>query len=90
MHDFGEYTANAGFHLFGRCLPSPLAQELSVLVEHHHAAVAVAIGKVHIAIFRVAGDTRRLVEPVMCGIAARPALAAVGGVKHAFGANLQQ
>jgi hypothetical protein len=44
VHVVGEHAGHAVLDFLRRPLAAPLAQEFAVLVEHHYAAVAVAIG----------------------------------------------
>jgi hypothetical protein len=90
VHDFGKCAADAGFHFLRRRLPAPLPQEFAVSIEHHHAPVAVAIGKVNVTVFRIAGDARRLVEPVVARVQVLAPLCAVDGIEHALLADLHQ
>ena len=54
----GEHAGHGLLRFLVGRLASPLAQELAVLVEHHDAPVAVAVGDVDVAVARIDHDGR--------------------------------
>ena len=90
VHDLRERAARAGLDFLLRRLLSPLAQELSVAVEHRHAPVAVSVGDVDIAVRGIDDDAGGIEELRAAGVEQLPFGRAVRRIEDAALADLQQ
>ena len=89
VHDLGEHARHRLLRFLVGRLPSPLPQELAVLVEHHDAAVAIAVGDEDIAVVGIDHDRGRHVELVLRGILALALAGAVDRIELEALADLQ-
>ena len=90
MNDLGEDAGCAFLCFLVGCLAAPLAQELSVFVEHHDAAVAVAVGDIDVAVGRIDHDRRRHVQLILGSVEANTLSRTIDGIELAADADLQQ
>src|SRR5204862_4341474 len=70
VHDLGERAGRGTLGFLVRCLPSPLPQELAVLIEYGDAPVAVTVGDVDVAVAGIDHHAGRHVKLVVCRIEA--------------------